>query len=378
MKIFGFIVFALLIAAALGLLYLKYRFTHTPDQHNLAAQIDDEIKKYPTHGLVVGVYKDGKTYIKGYGKINNESQTVPNGATVFQIASVSKLFTASTLQILSDEGLVNMDASLSELIGNTYPLSPKVQSITLRQLVTHTSGLPSVPKSLEAEVIKLVKEENLMQNPYSHLGSKTIFDYLKTADDTGKSGSFEYSNYSMGLLGHILELKTKQPFEALVTQKLLAPLGMNNTAITLTPEMQTHLAQGYTEDDEPAQLWTFKALAGAGALSSSAEDMLKFVRANIENNTAISPSLKKMHAPQLKGDTGIGWMQAGTIDQWIGNNSMIWHNGMVGGYASYVSIDTQAKTGLVILSNKALDVTMLGMMLTQTVRTQSWSPEQTF
>lgn len=377
MKIFGLIVLALLVAAALGLAYLKYRFTHTPDQQNLAVQIDDEIKKYPAHGLVVGIYKNGKTYIKGYGNIGRDSQTVPDGATVFQIASVSKLFTASTLQVLCDEGVVNMDSTLSELIGDTYPLSPKVQNITLRQLATHTSGLPRVPKSLMKQLSSTMSDEEVMKDPYNHFGSETIFAYLKTAEDTGKSGGFEYSNYGMGLLGHILELKTKQPLETLLAQKLLTPLGMNNTAITLTPSMQAHLAQGYTEDDKPAQLWTFKSLAGAGALNSNVEDMLKFVRANIENSP-ISPSLKKMHAPQIKGDTGIGWMQAGTIDKWIGNNGMIWHNGMVGGYASYVSIDTQAKTGLVVLSNKAVDVTMLGMMLTHTVRTQSWSTKQTF
>ncbi|HPX89520.1 MAG TPA: serine hydrolase [Methylophilaceae bacterium] len=224
MKIFGLTFLALLIIAASGVLYLKYRFTHTPDQHDLAAQIDEEVKKYPAHGLVVGVYKNGKTYIKGYGKIK-ESQTVPNGATVFQIASVSKLFTASTLQILCDEGVVNMDSTLNELIGDTYPLSPKVQQITLKQLATHTSGLPRVPKPLMQQLSSKMSDEEVMKNPYSHLGSESMFDYLKTAEDTGKSGRFEYSNYGMGLLGHILELKTKQPFEALVEQKIIITVG---------------------------------------------------------------------------------------------------------------------------------------------------------
>ncbi len=92
----------------------------------------------------------------------------------------------------------------------------------------------------------------------------------------------------------------------------------------------------------------------------------------------MSRTLRKMHARQHAGDAGIGWMQPTFLDRVFGNQTMVWHNGMVGGYASYVSIDTNAKTGIVILSNSAIDVTMLGMMLTRQVRTQSWSSEQTF
>ena len=82
-----------------------------------------------------------------------------------------------------------------------------------------------------------------------------------------------------------------------------------------------------------------------------------------------------MHEPQFSGDTGIGWLQPGFFDGFVGNKTVVWHNGMVGGYASYVSIDTKTKTGIVILANKAVDVTMLGMMLTRQARTQSWSSQ---
>ena len=112
-------------------------------------------------------------------------------------------------------------------------------------------------------------------------------------------------------------------------------------------------------------MWTFSSLAGAGAFNSNAEDMMKFIQANIENGSILSQTLKKMHEPKFGGDTGVGWMQPTFLDRFFGNKTVVWHNGMVGGYASYVSIDTKTKTGIVIFSNKAVDVTMLGMMLTR-------------
>lgn len=78
-----------------------------------------------------------------------------------------------------------------------------------------------------------------------------------------------------------------------------------------------------------------------------------------------------MHGQQFGGSTGIGWMLPTFIDRFMGNKYIVWHNGRVGGYTSYISIDTKNETGVVVLSNKSVDVTMLGTMLTRQVRTQS-------
>ena len=382
MKILAIALALIVVVAVTATLYLKYRLNNAPDDKDLETAIDSEVKKLtnngPSYSLVIGVYKDGKSYIKGYGTVNKEGAAVPSASTVFQIASVSKLFTASLLQLLCDEGVVKMDATLGELIGDSIALSPAAREVTLKQLVTHTSGFPSIPKPLEVAATRLVAKENLMQNPYGHLGPEYIFDYLKTTEDKREPGKFEYSNFGMGLLGHVLEIVTKRDFESLVTEKLLVPLDMRDTAISLTPKMKMHLAQGYTGAGEPSPLWTFRALAGAGAFNSDAEDMMRFIRANVEEGSVMSRTFKKMHVPQFGGDTGVGWMQPTFIDRFVGNQSVVWHNGMVGGYATYVSIDTKVKTGIVILSNNAVDVTMLGMMLTRQVRTQSWSPQHAF
>ncbi len=363
-----------------AVLYLKYRLNNTADTGNLEAAIESEIKKLTRgenlHRLVIAVYKNGQSVIKGYGSLKDVDATISDASIVFQIGSVSKLFTASLLQILCDEGILEMDATLQQLIGDSIDLSPAAQQVTLKQLVTHTSGFPRVPKSLLKKAGRLAGKENLLLDPYSFVNSSDIFEYLKTTEDMRKPGRFEYSNFGMGLVGHILEKVTESKFESLIEEKLLAPLDMKNTSIELTPQMKEYLIQGYTSKGSPNPPWTFNALAGAGAFNSNAEDMMKFIQANIEDDTMLSRSLRKMHQAVLGGDSGIGWMQPTFIDKFVGNKSIIWHNGMVGGYASYVSIDRKAGTGIVILSNKAVDVTMLGVMLSRQVRTQSWSLKQ--
>jgi serine-type D-Ala-D-Ala carboxypeptidase/endopeptidase len=377
MKITILIIAIVLGLAAAGVAYLKYRMTNTPDKKNLEAAIDAEVEKSMKGGLfpgiVVGVYKDGRTFIKGYGVISKKSSQRPDAETVFQIGSVSKVLTALLLQRLCDEGVVSMNSTLDELLGDSMALSPSVRSVTLRQLVTHTSGFPRVPQSLLNKAKEIAGDDDLMLDPYSYLGPRYVFDYLASAEGKREVGRFEYSNYGMGLLAHVLEVVTGEDYESMVRDKLLLPLGMRHTAITLSPELKEKLAQGYTAKGIPTRLWTFAALYGAGAYSSTAEDLTRFIQACVAESGLASKLLMKMSEKQLNGDTGIGWMQPTFIDRFIGNRAVVWHNGMVGGYASYLSIDAESKSGVAILTNQASTTDMLGMMLTRQIRTQSWS-----
>ncbi|MEJ2465924.1 MAG: serine hydrolase [Candidatus Thiodiazotropha sp.] len=378
MKIAILIIVVLLGLATTGVAYLRYRMINTPDKKNLEATIDTEVEKSMKGGLfpgiVVGVYKDGRTLIKGYGVINRNSSQRPDDETVFQIGSVSKVLTALLLQRLDDEGVVSIDATLGDLLGESMALSPSVHSVTLRQLVTHTSGFPRVPQSLLNKVKEIAGEDDLMLDPYSHLGPSYVFDYLATAEGKTKGGRFDYSNYGMGLLAHVLEVVTGEDYESMVRDKVLHPLGMHHTAITLSSELKDKLAQGYNAKGLPTRVWTFAALGGAGAYSSTAEDLTKFIQASVAENGLASQLLLEMSKKQFNGDTGIGWMQPSFVDRFVGNQGVVWHNGMVGGYASYLSIDAESKSGVAILTNQASSLDMLGIMLTRQIRTQSWSP----
>ncbi|MCW8929101.1 MAG: beta-lactamase family protein [Gammaproteobacteria bacterium] len=370
MKVLLVVIISVVTLLLVAFLYFKYRLDNISDNKNLMTSVDLEmdkfIKKEEPQAIVLGVYKDSEVLIKGYGQEN------PGKSTIFQIAFVSKLFTASLLSILCEEKVVKMESTLGELIGKEYPLSPEAKQVTLHQLVTHTAGFPKVPKALMDIVTQKVGKDNLLDNPYSHIKFSDVLNYLETTEGKQKPGKFEYSNFGMGLLGHVLEIVTGKDLENIAKEKLLKPLSMTRTSIQLSTEMKDALIQGYSSSVKEAKLWTFGALFGAGAFYSNVDDMMKFIIANIENKASITEVLKSMQQLSKDSTSTIGWMQPGYIEKFFGNETIVWHNGMVGGYASYIAIDQQKKIGVVVLTNKAIDVTMLGIMLIRQVRTQSW------
>lgn len=357
--------------------YLKLKSDHLPDDHDLVASLDKIINKGfkapREHGLVIGVYKDDRIYSQSYGVVSHESGLLPDAQTTFQIGSITKVFTASLLQVLSDRHLVSLESTLGELIGDDVAMNDDVAKITLMQLATHTSGFPRVPRSMMKKIEKVAGKKNVMDDPYSYLDVETVFAYLKGAQGTKASGKFAYSNFGMGLLGHVLEKVTNESLEDLFIKEIFAPLGMANTGMTLTPAVEQNFAQGYDAKGDAIGIWQFKSLGAAGAVNSTMSDMLKFVQASVESGSAANHRLENMRLPLYSGNTGLGWMQPGLIEKLHGNRSSVWHNGMTGGYSSYLSIDLVNKSGVVVLTGRAVDATMLGVLISRQVRTQSWA-----
>lgn len=372
MKYMTVALIAFALAVLSGVLYLKYRLPNPPDRENLEVELDTEMKKWLhrglSYGLVIGVFKDNKSFITGYGSVTRESNTTPTSTTIFEIASITKLFTASTLQFLCDKGDLRLDSTLGEQMRHTV-LSPAVREVTLLQLATHRSGFPAFPE----EYLSRIPDTDNISRDFT---LNDLYAYLANPSGKREPGRFEYSNFGAGLLGHVLALSTGKSYQEIVAGTLLEPLGMTSTFVTPNEAYTYDIAQGYSMSGRPAKLldWSGGALEGAGALKSSARDMVLFIKANVEDDgSPILKSLNKTHEPQFDGVTAIGWMLPGFLDRLMGNSSVRWHNGLTPGYASYIVIDPKNKTGLVILSNKATDLRMPGILLMKLLRTQSWA-----
>jgi len=166
--------------------------------------------------------------------------------------------------------------------------------------------------------------------------------------------SFEYSNYAMGLLGHALALEAGTTYEALLTERILAPLDMNHTAIELTPWMEDHMAIGYDAYGEPTSNWDIPTLAGAGAIRSSVDDMLDFAAANLStSNGILYAAMDSTHRPRLELDDN-----ASVAMNWIvfgGERTITWHNGGTGGFRSFLGLDLDAGRAVVVLTNTGGD-----------------------
>ncbi len=370
LKIIGIIVLCLVTLIGAFILFIKYRINNVKDNKQLESSIEkkviDYIDKGNSYAIVVGVYKNNKSYIKGFGTTQQGKAIPPNDSTIFELASTSKLFTTSVLQLLVESGELTLNDKIQLHLKDKVTVAKSAENTTLLHLATHLSGFPSLPNSF----LQKMQDE---RNPYKDLKTQDIYDYLKTCNEKTTDGTFEYSNFGMGLLGHILELKTNIPYEELIKKQLLNKLGMKNTFVTIDSINKKNIVQGYNELGKPSPIWEDKVLTGAGSFLSNANDMLKFIKANLKTDeTLISKALIQTHTQQLNGDTGLGWMMPSSEDNLIGNKDIVWHNGMAGGYTSYLSIDKKNNYGIIILSNKAIDVTELGVKLTRLVRTQSW------
>lgn len=371
LKIAGIIILVIIVLISALLLFIKYKTTHTKDNKNLGSLIDKKTEKFiqenKINGLVIGIVKNGKTTFKSYGTTEEGMNILPDSNTVFELASTSKLFTTSTLQLMIDSGELKTNDKIQSILSGIVTLPDNAQNTTLQHLATHLSGFPSLPNSFLAKMTDTT-------NPYKDLLLSDLYEYLKTCEGKQADGTFEYSNFGMGLLGQLLALKAGQDYEQLIKNRLLIPLAMNNTFVTIDSRNIQSIIQGYDENGQKAPVWTDHVLTGAGSFLSNAADMVKFIKANLdEKNAPISPSLLKTHLPQLDGTTGLGWILADKYDKFLGNKNIIWHNGMAGGYSSHLVVDKSNNYGFIILSNKPADLSKLAMDLMNGIRTQSWA-----
>ena len=292
-------------------------------------------------GIVVGLVDAKGTRIIAYGKPSLDSNAEVNGDTVFEIGSITKLFTDTLLSDMAGKG----EVSLNDPISKYLPPSVKAPSfngheITLLSLANHVSGLPRRPGNMSS------KDPN---NPYADYSVDQLYTFLSGYQLTCDIGQHrQYSNLGVGLLGHLLASKSRSSYEDLVRIRVCQPLGLDDTRIVLSPSMKARLAQGHSELNVPVANWDIPTLAGAGALRSTAKDLLKFVSANLGLvKTPLASAMDRMQgSAQELNPPRIGWNIDGK-----GGHLIFDHTGATGGYNTFVGFDRQRGLGVVVLSN---------------------------
>jgi serine-type D-Ala-D-Ala carboxypeptidase/endopeptidase len=295
-------------------------------------------------GIVVGVIEPSGRRVVSYGSLGKNDKRPLDGDTVFEIGSITKVFTSLLLADMVRRG----EVALTDPVAKYLPSGVKMperngRSITLENLSRHRSGLPPLPTNFTPGDPK---------NPYADYSVKQLYEFLSGYSLTRDIDSeFQYSNLGGGLLGHVLGLAAGKGYEALIQSRIIQPLGMGSTAITLSPEMKSRLAIGHDTTFELTANWDLPTLAGAGALRSTANDMLSFLAAqlgikNSSLDSAIALTLSKRMPAGAGMEIGLGWL----IRPKKGSE-IIWHNGGTGGYRSFAGYDLKAKTGVVVLTN---------------------------
>ncbi|HTP89896.1 MAG TPA: serine hydrolase [Bryobacteraceae bacterium] len=306
-------------------------------------------------GILVATVDAGGRNVVAFGRVAKDRDTVPNVNTVFEIGSITKVFTSLLLADMVELGEVRLDTPVADLLPKTVKMpSHNGRQITLLDLSMQMSGLPRLPANMHPADFA---------NPYADYSAAKLYEFLSGYTLTRDPGEkYEYSNLGAGLLGHALALKAGMPYEELVRRRILEPLRMRSTSITLSEEMKQRIASGYDAQLSPAKNWDFDALAGCGALRSTASDMLRFLSANLElTDTPLRGAMRRMRsvskptgAPDLNID--MAWHVFTRFGREI-----VWHNGGTFGYRSFIGFDPAAKKGVVVLCNTFLDVDDIGL-----------------
>jgi len=309
--------------------------THQPDL------IFDKAKVFPeATQLAVAIIRNGKLSFAGTIRQGDSLVLVDNRQSAFEIGSITKVFTSTLLaHAVVSKGLV-----VHESINKYLPFALKDDTpITFEQLANHTSGLPRMPSNFQLSAFMNPG------NPYKNYTEEKLKEYLtkemRLEHNPGQESS--YSNLGAGLLGYTITKYNGKDFETLLRDQVFSPLGMAHTT-TLREQLSATLIKGLSETGKEVSNWDLSALAGAGGILSTAEDMSKFALAQFDtSNLALALTQKETFRINDKMGVGLGWhlLYDSPEATWL------WHNGGTGGYTSSMALDIERKNGVILLSN---------------------------
>ena len=310
-------------------------------------------------GVTVGVLQDGETRVYGRGRLAHDRHGSPSGDTIFEIGSITKVFTATLLALMSQEGLVSLEDPVQRHLPVGVELPVRGRPITLADLATHTSGLPRLPKGM----LRLALKEQ--DNPYANFSVEDLEAAVSRARLARPGRRIKYSNFGFGLLGHILALRAGLTYEELVTERVCAPLGMTDTAISVPGERAERFAEGHNRRGRPVSNWDLPSLAGAGALRSTVEDMLRFLALQLDDGESkLASAARLTHEVRARKrglSVGLGWLML-PVERGR-PHIVIWHDGGTGGFRSVAGFVKETSTAVVVLSSSSRAVDRIGLKI---------------
>src|SRR5690606_23777699 len=249
-----------------------------PDDEALRALIEERNAPRPGQGIVIGVVEpDGVRVVAGAATPDGAAF---EGTTLFEIGSISKVFTALILADMVAKGELALDTPAETLLPPGHRMPEGARKITLADLALHVSGLPRLPGNLAMAD---------PADPYARYDEAQLLAFLDDHALSREPGAvWEYSNLGAGLLGYLLGRAAGTDYATLLRERITGPLGMSDTMIELPATAEARLAPSLDPYLRPAKPWHLAVLAGAGGIRSSANDMLKFARAALDPGSSLA------------------------------------------------------------------------------------------
>lgn len=326
-------------------------------------------------GISIGIVaSDSLVHTASVGYANKADHRVASPDTLYNIASVTKVLTATLALSLAEDGIVQLDEPVSNYLPADVrvPMDAAGGRITIRHLLSHTAGLPKDPPNRR----NVDTKGGIDPGIWDTYNVGDLYAALPATTLKGNVGEqYNYSNYGYALVGHVLERAAGRPFESLLRQRILTPLGMSDTAIVLNPAQAPRLAAFYWSEDpnraEAPLHANYGEVAAFIGLSSTVRDLGAFVAAHLQRSSgpdnpiplaarAVSakPYAQAYVDPSLRIDIGLGWFHETELED---HSVMLYHTGEVDGHTAGLYLDPSLGVGVVVLQNLGGDVGTRGI-----------------
>jgi len=266
--------------------------------------------------------------------------------TVFEIGSITKVFTALMLVDMASRGEVALDDPVTKYLPATVRLREVGRPITLVDLATYTSGLPNMPGNLPPNWWA-------SENSMAEYTTDKLYEFLASYVPKYEPGThYEYANVGFALLGTALARRAGKSYEELLIERACDPLGLSHTRITLSDDMRKHMAQAHDIKLNPAPLWNLPALQPAGGFRANVKDVTVFLKACMGLvQTPLKSSLARLletrrHTSVAGTDAGLGWFISSDKSEEI-----VWKTGLTPGFNTFIGFSTRSRHGALVLSN---------------------------
>lgn len=318
----------------------------------VAAAADPLIKNKIADGLSIG-YLEGEHYGIVHLGASNRRGTRADNRTVYEIGSLSKVFTGLMLADAVVRGEIDLEAAVD--VSNPVNLRlPEYQGRPIRwvDLSTHRSGLPRLPGNLPVTSLR---------NPYQKYDSNLAAEALAQYELPRAPGQkHEYSNFGASVLGYLVAQNSDATYQRLLRQRIAGPLGMVDCTVELTSDQKARFATPHTNVGSPTAVWTFADLPGAGGVRATMRDMMRFAKAQLHPPTGtLGEAIELAWKPHCDADAsgpamGLGWLIAG-------DGETRWHNGHTGGSHSALFINRRLDCAIIVLCNTAVTNELEGL-----------------
>ncbi|WP_196889319.1 serine hydrolase domain-containing protein [Aureivirga sp. CE67] len=308
------------------------------DPEYIQKLLEDKAYEFPNKTeFSLALIKNGEVKYYGFVKEKDSVIAVQNQDAIFEIGSISKVFTSTLLADLINRKKVKATDEVNKKL--PFKMKDTVR-FTYEELASHTSGLPRLPTNLMTIAVD-------MSNPYAAYTNEFLEDYLKNSVSLYNKGKYAYSNAGAGILAYAIEKIEKKSYEDLLQKKIFQKYKMENST-TQRDKVTNRFVAPLDYRGNVTSNWDFKSLAGAGAILSSTEDLAKFLEANLlgkDKNLTITREERAKVSERMS--VGLGWHIINRKD----NHKVYWHNGATGGYSSSMILDVENNQAMVLLTN---------------------------